>query len=335
MRDNDLSTYSIIYFDSDEGMATIEVQLYKSYIINSIKIYGDPSVSLNNFQVYVGERFFGYCGDGWMCDVSCSYQNEARKILFKKYLPKHHDYTTMKIYEIVVDGTEVPEEDPDDDAGKSGGMSAGTVAGMMAGIICVFLLIIVWGRRWAKRKEKMNRFLTELCANYAVATSRGVRSGQFEIQHHHPDKKLKFTLFLRRGWKVSGPKYPVDFVINADRLAEEAKIMVEFNETGDESETRSNEVEVNEDIELALTLGDTDVINQRGREESREGIAGDSGTTVEARSVIPSAPEMTDLPPSSYQESPSVRVTHDIPTYEEVIANSAAFPEVKPDFYNN
>ena len=339
MRDKDFLTYAIINFDSDEGMTTFEVQLYKSYIISSIRIYGDGSVSLNNFQVYAGKRFCGYCGDKRVCDVSCPYKDEASYVLLTKYLPKNHDYTTMKIYEVLVYGTVVPEKQPDDDPGKSSGMTGGTVAGLIAGIVCVFVLAIVCGRRWAKRKQKMNAFLTELCANYAVASSRGVRSGQFEIQHHHPDKKFKFTLLLRRGWKVSGPKHPVNFVINVDRLD---KITVVFNENGDaenvenESETRSNEEEVNEDIEVALTPRNTDVIYQRRREEERRGgIAGDSGTTAVAEHpAIPSAPEITDLPPPSYQESPSARATDDIPSYEEVIANSAAFPEVKPHFLN-
>ena len=335
MRDKDFSTYAVVHFQSGGTFAEIKVEFDKLYNITGVHIYGDRYGPLHDFRVFAGDEYCGYCWERKTCVTKCSSPIEASSVLIRKYVPRNNTYTTMKIYEFEVDRTEVEEEDKDD--GLSSGMSPGTCMGIVAGVICSFLLTMFAGKCGALWKDKKLRFYRELRDGYAVASSRGERSGQFEIQHQHPNKKVTCKLYLRRGYEHTGPKQAVNFVINVDGSAERAKIMVKYTETGEAvnaeaegvSETQLCDVEMNNRVDQELSTWNTDVYYcRRGEEGNRGEIGRDSGTTVEARSAIPSPPEMTDLPPPSYQACQSLGVQNNVPSYDEVIANSAAFCEI-------
>ena len=334
MRDNNFSTYAVIHFESGGTFVEIEVTLGKLYNVTGVHIYGDRRGPLNDFRVFAGEEYCGYCWERKTCSTKCSSPIVASSVLIRKYVPTNNTYTTLRIFEFEVHKTEV-QEDPDD--GSSSGMSVATEIGLVAVVVGIILLITLAGICGAEWKDKKFLFYRDLRDGYALASSRGARSGQFQIQHHHPKKKATCKLYLRRGYEHTGPKQVVNFIINVDMSAEQANIMVKFNETGEAdnaervSETQLSEVEMNNMSDQEFRTRNTDVFYGRGGEEGSRGENGrESRTTVERLSATPSAPEITELPPPSYQASQGLGVRSEVPSYDEVITNSAAFSEVIP-----
>ena len=264
MTDNNFSTYGRAQFYKNDKVAKIEVKLDEYYNFSSISIYGDKHYnysygSFNGFTVYAGSTLCGACSNYTVCRTYCTSRPVANKVVIKKNLPENHNYSSVLIYEVEISGQEFHGHM---------GLSAGAIGGIAAGVCCATLLLLAGGKRCANRIKEKTRFIKELCDGYAVASSRGAGSRQFEIQHHHPDKKVKHTLYLRRGCEDTGPRHAVNFVINVDGSAEREKIMVKFTETrdadnvnvGEETETRFHEA-ADEGVELALGICDIDVQN--------------------------------------------------------------------------
>ena len=313
MVDDDLSTYGIVYFDNDDREGVIEVKLAKLVNVTMIAIHGGYYSPLDGIEVSAGETYCGTCGANQVCYIRCSSPVKAKMIFVRKYPPFYHDslsgeFIKLRIYEIKVYGNEISDE---------GGVSDGAIAGIAVGASITFILPLTI-YLWKRRKAQSLRFYGELAEGYAAARARGERSGQFQIQQQHPGKKSECTLILG---DVTRPRHRVRFKITVELVEaalrrceniSEWRVIVRFTMIGIDN--------FEEEPETSTNMGDTVEMGLRPTVEERP-------PTLQVQTVR----EITDLPPPSYQISNEVRNQNyeEIPSYEEVMANSAHFPGVK------
>ena len=319
MVDDDLSTYGIVYFDNDDTEEVIEVKFTKLVNVTGIKIHGGyySSVegSLDGLDVSAEKTYCGTCGANQVCDITCSTPVKANTIFVKKYPPFHDDSSVLmklRIYEIKIYGNKISDE-------GQGGLSNGAILGIAVGAISPFVLLFYFYFKGQKRRKAQSlRFYRELAGGYAAARAREERSGQFQIQQQHPSKISECTLILG---DATRPRHRVLFKIT-EELVETA-----LRRTENISEWR---------IIVRFTMIGTDDVAEEPETLTfvREAVEMALRPTVEERPPtlqVQTAPEITDLSPPSYQASVEFRDQNyeDIPSYEEVMANSAHFPGVK------
>ena len=309
MMDGDLSTFAIVYFETFSSRV-IEVKLKNTYNITGVTIHWETfSGSFDDLQVYAEETYCGPCRYSKVCDMNCDYPVaiEGDKIYIKKQWPVENTYSSMIIYEVTVKGDKITGE---------GGLSKIAIVGIVVGTIFILLTALLIKLHLANKQSM--RFHSELYNGYAAASSRGARFGRFEIQTKHPFKS-SLTRHLQRGWDTLGARNDVHFVIKVERSTAGTKIMVRFRESGvTEEDIRESEALSNRG---AVDEVPPEPMDRRARPAAQE------------QSHFPTAPEIMDMPPPSYQASSRLDDQREIPipSYEEVIGNSKAYPGVKPE----
>ena len=294
MIDDDLSTYGLVYFDAGETWGWLEMQLPGYRYTYGVEIHA--GFDLKGMEVNIEGEYCDLCDTGEKCSFKCrrTVEGDFVKVTLQKNLPVSYYETSWTIYEIKVKGGPTI-------------LSNEEIAGVVAGIVCALLFIIgfvkVFKHYQKLKKQHMEDFDRMLREGYASANARGERSGFFVIPHGHPDKYVKCTL----DWRYDGGMREVIFSIRSPdgRYAYHGgyrhSCVVTFRIAGDaENAHNTNNV-------------------RNGRENAAEPTA------------PPSTSEIMNLPPPSYRVSNALR-THnfddiDIPSYEEVIANSECYPE--------
>ena len=298
MVDGELSTYGTAYYDSKEGVGVIQFNLVKSYDINRVYIYGSP---LKGTQLYVEDKYCGKCLSNDGCIIPCIAR--GKKISARIDLPYKHRGTTIRINEIGAYGEPIQRRS----------LTSGELIGIVVGVICLLSIIPVVAY-WARIKVRSRQFYTELFAKYAAASSKGEKSGEFQIQQQHPNEMLECTVQFFQEVEASGTSKTVNFEIeeeNAETNLNKSKrtIIVKFKEVG--------EAELLEEVETPSNRGG-------GIEFTDHSLR----LTAEERPPLPTVPEMLILPPLSYRSSNEIRnQSHsDTARLEEgVFANPAAF----------
>ena len=299
MIDGDLSTYGIVYFDTNWGWGTVSIEIPGSDKVKYTGIEIHAGFDLQDIRVYLAHagEICGICSQGTECSLSCLYYPVEGNLTveLRRFMTKSQYETQWIIYEVKV---------------RKPLLSSGEITGIAVGAVCAILLIICFVKaRVVMYKRGFYRALKE---GYASANARGECSGQFLIPHGHPSKYVRdyngevtFSITSPDG----GYAYKNGF---------KHSCLVTFRIASDPVENHTDNARENAD--------DTTNVNN-------EEIAENTEKTESA--VEPTAPqsnsEIMNLPPPTYPASNAGRSDNfdRIPTYEEVMANSEYFPGAK------
>ena len=360
MVDGDLSTYGQVYFGVNGVYGgTIEVNTTNLLNITGVIIHWTLKYgTFQDLEVYAEDTYCGTCRsyDDGICSIFCYYPVKGNKVFIKSFA-RDHSYCAIRVYEIAVNGIEIPE--------KGSRLSTGAIVGIVAGAIFLVLILLLTIQRCNRRKTQTNQFNEHFTERYAIDSASEWLKRRFFQDLYEKYRLARLTwernghLEVDRIYLKESTKWTIG--IN-DETAEQSRSRVEFqvirieNDLCGKTIVRFKEIDVDgprefllsriiicQEFEWAREASSVDDSRRRedfgqenrGREEvgqveevSRQAI----NTTAEDQPLRPSAPQMMDLAPPSYEtyRNSNVTQTHDdIPTYEEVMANSNYFSGVK------
>ena len=317
MTDGDLETYGTAYFSAAER-PDIEFKFKSSTLIKTVDVYGDYG-ELQYLRVRVDSWYCGRCGSASVCYIDCNKDVFGKNLLLRKF-KENSDFTGtyLRIYEIKINGEMVSqkidheEKNPDEDK-HSGGISAGKIGGIVVGTLCGIILLIVLLVRLIKvrrkrKEEKNNRFYLKLIEEYVRESEGGALSGQFLIPRAivYSKRMIECSINVHRGPTVEHDL--VKFRIDRTGERQTGRVTVRFIvEDRDEL------------ITPTLGAGDIGTTVEEPTGECGEEIE----PTVNEQLLPPTAPKE---PPPLYQNSNIDNLHNEVPSYEEVMANSEYFP---------
>ena len=351
MVDGDQSTYGFIYFnfDRDDPAERIKLKINKLLNLSSITMYGGNDRSFKDVEIYAEDTYCGTCGIRDPFYVRCYYPVKADEIYITNL------QLSTRIYEIKFQGEELPR-----------GLTDLAKVGIAVGACCFLALLSLCTVRHFQRRGRRNAYLNQykrhfteryaidldgdcrflkviffqdLYTLYRIARLSCERNGHLEVDHIYLKESTKWTIGIKHdtaGQSRSRVEFQVIRIENSLR----EKTIVRFKEI-DEDGPRDfsfRRIYICQEFEWAREA--SSIEDSRRREEIREENRGmdevgrvevsrqEINTTAGGQTLRPSAPQMMDLAPPSYEtyHSNNINQTHDdIPSYEEVMTNSKYF----------
>ena len=324
MTDGDLETYGTAYFSAAERPG-VEFKFKSSTLIKTVDIYGDYG-ELQYLRAWVDSWYCGRCGTASVCYIECHEHVFRKKLLLRKSKDNSYTDTYLRIYEIRINGESVSQKinyeekkpDDDDDKTNSGGISAGKIGGIVAGTLCgIILLVGLIKVRRKRRREKSDRFYHKVTEEYVRGSEGGALSGpgQFLIPRAIVYSKniTEFSMHVQPRGALAGQTKLVKFRIDRTGERQTGTVTVRFNVDDRDTERLRTPT---------LGAGDIGTTVEEPTGEFEEEIE----PTVEEQLLPPSAPEE---PPPLYHNSNIDNLHNEVPSYEEVMANSEYFPGVE------
>ena len=367
MVDGDLSTYGTAYFGGIIGGA-IEVERINLVNITGVVIvWTVKDGTFKDLEVYAEDTNCGTCrfnDDSLICYIFCYPPVKGNKVFIKSFA--RDSYWSLRIYEITVDGNEISEK-ARLSTGAIVWIVAGAIFLVLILPLTIQRCnrrktetnqfnehfteryAIDSASEWLKR-----RFFQGLYEKYRLARLRGERNGHLEVDRIYLKESTKWTIRINHD-TAGRSRSRVEFQVIRIENDLCGKTIVWFNEIDLDGprEFLLSRINICQEFELAREASSVDdsrrredawLDNARREENGEENRRGEEvrqveevsrqaiNTTAREQPQNPSAPQILIMAPPSYETYRNSNVTqpHDnIPTYEEVMANSNYFPEVK------
>ena len=368
MVDGDRSTYGSIYFNfRDDPAKRIKLKINKLLNLSSITMYGDNYRSLKGVEIYAEDTYCGTCGRSDPCYVRCNYVKADKIYLTNLQLSEYQVSSSIRIYEIKFYGKELPRGLTD--LAKVG-IAVGACCFLALFSLCTVRHFERRGRgkvpnhrfhehhseRYAidrPGKWLKHHFFEDLYRKYLRARVSWQRSGQLEVDYIYLRNSIKWTIEINHavGQSISRVEFQVIRIENSSRGN---KTIVRFKEIDEDGQrvfliSRINICQEFRRARVASSIEDSErgearqdsrrreengQENRRGEEVGQEEEASrqETNTTSEEQTLRPSAPQMMDLAPPSYEtyrNSNTMQPHEDIPSYEEVMANARMLQNLK------
>ena len=351
MVDVDQSTYGFIYFDYlDNPAERIKLKINKLLNLSSITMYGGNDRSFKDVEIYAEDTYCGTCGIRNPCYVRCYYPVKADEIYITNL------QLSTRIYEIKFQGEELPR-----------GLTDLAKVGIAVGACCFLALLSLctvrhFKRRRNRRSAYLNQykrhfteryaidldgdsrfqkviFFQDLYTLYRIARLSCERNGHLEVDHIYLKESTKWTIGIKHD-TAGRSRSRVEFQVIRIENSLREKTIVRFKEI-DEDGPRDfsfRKIYICQEFEWAREASSIEdsrrreeirVENRRGEEVGQVEEVSRQEINTEEQTLRPSAPQMMDLAPPSYEtyHSNNINQTHDdIPSYEEVMTNSKYFP---------
>ena len=367
MVDGDRSTYGSIYFNfRDDPAERIKLKINKLLNLSSITMYGDYYRSLKDVEIYAEDTYCGSCGRSDPCYVRCNYVKADKIYLTNLQLSEYQVSSSIRIYEIKFYGKELPRGLTD--LAKVG-IAVGACCFLALLSLCTVRHFQRRGRRKAPTHKfhehfceryaidrpgrwVKHHFFEDLYRKYLLARVSWQRSGHLEVDFVYLRNSIKWTIEINHD-TAGQSRSRVEFqVIRIENSSSGIKTIVRFKEIDEEGprEFFIARIKICQEFERARVASSIED-SERGeawQDNRRREVNGEEnrrGETVgqveevsrqeintEEQTLRPSAPQMMDLAPPSYETYRNSNMTHpreDIPSYEEVMASSNYFPGVK------